>query len=104
MRKVRLREVPIILRFFFCSHQFDLLGRLIPEQGRLLDLAARLEHGDLPVYLNFERPLDRLERVHILDLCSHAEPAFAGLFHGDVRITSEFSLLHVSTGDFEILQ
>ena len=72
------------------------------EQSCLLhDLAAVLDHADLPPRLVFDRLADEADRVEILDLTARAERR-AGLAHRDIHIGAQIALLHVAIAGAEI--
>ena len=68
----------------------------------LLDLAARLPHGDLAVDLGLDTPRDVRERVHVLDLAPRPELVRPVGPHRDVGVDAQRSLLHLRVGDAEL--
>ena len=68
----------------------------------LLDLAARLPHGDLPVDLGVDTPRDVCERVHVLDLAPRPELVRPVGPHRHVGVHAQRSLLHLRVGDAEL--
>src|SRR5206468_5770635 len=66
-RKVRLREVAVIMRFFFAAHRKRPAGGGVEEPRFLDDAAALLQDADLALDFVLERLLQEPERVQILD-------------------------------------
>ena len=72
-QQVGAGEIPVVVRLLFRSHGAGLAGPRVVQPRFLNDLAAVLENSDLPVRLAFDRLLDELCRVHVLDLAAGSE-------------------------------
>ena len=68
----------------------------------LLDLAARLPDGDLPLDLGLDPARDEAERVDVLDLGARAEPSSPSGRTETLASTAERALLHLGVGDPEL--
>ena len=76
---------------------------LVVPATRLLDeRLAGVQRGRLPLDLELDRPLDRPERVHVLDLDPRPERLLAPRPQGDVGLDPHLAALHVGIADAPI--
>src|SRR3989344_1304761 len=87
---------------------FEPLGKSLPlslfPPTCLLDYClSRLDRLDLAAYFIFDSPLDRAERIEVLDLDLGTKlPRF--LRNGNVRLDSHLTFFHVRVARTEIAQ
>ena len=84
------------MRVFLRAHGEGLARGGVPEPRFLDDGPARLEDADLPVDLEFQRFLEKAERVDVLHLGFRAERGLSARTHRDVRVAAQAALLHVA--------
>src|SRR5689334_13666532 len=84
------------MRGFFGSHEKRFASGIVPAACLLLDLFTALQNAGLTPNLVNESAADTADRVQILefDFCSKLPFVFSP--KGNVAITTEVSLLHVS--------
>src|SRR5262249_1724100 len=70
----------------------------IEQASLLLNAAAGLPDGDLPLNLELDRIAQEAKRVEVLDLGARSE-ILAGAADGDIRVAAQRALFHVSIAD-----
>ena len=100
--EIGLGEVPVVVRLLLRAPCRERPRRRVEVVGLLLDLAAQLPDGDLPLDLGLDPARDEVERVHVLDLGARAQLVRACRPHGDVGVGAELTLLHLRVGDPEL--
>ena len=101
-QQVRIREIAVVVRLFLAAHRprFVLVG--IVQTRFLHDLAAVLDHLDLPLDFEVDRLLDEAERIQVLELRARAELLLAARPHRNVGVAAKRTFLHVAVGDLEV--
>ena len=101
-QEVGIREVAVIVGFFFAAHGARLVGFGVVEAGFLLDAAAVFDYGDLPSDFEGDSFFHKAVRVDVLDLAARTELAAAALAHRDIGVATHRALRHVAVRDVEI--
>ena len=94
-RQVGLREVPVVVRGLLDPHPVGLASRLVPAPGLLDEWLTAIEGRGLTLDLIGDRPLDRTERVHVLDLDPRPERLGPTRPQRDVGLDPHLAVLHV---------
>src|SRR6185437_6494872 len=76
-RKIRLREIAVVVALLLGTRGTHLAPAPIPEHGHLLHALAAVEQGALAPELRLECALDAREGIHVLDLGLRAEACLA---------------------------
>src|SRR5690606_8914752 len=98
-RQIRLREVAIVVRFFFRSQGRRFGGDGIEATRFLLNFAAAVHNRRLARNFYVDGALHELERVEVLQLDSGAELAAAARAYRDVGVAAKATLLHIAVVD-----
>ena len=94
-RQVRLGEVAVVVGRLLDPHPVGLAALLGPAARLLEERLAGVEGGRLALDLERDRPLDRAERVHVLDLDPGPERLRAARPERDVGLDPHLAALHV---------
>ena len=94
-REIRLREVAVVVGRLFRAHPVRLAAVVGPAARLLGERLRGVERGRLAVDLVFDRPLDRAERVHVLDLDPGPERLRPALAQRHVRLDPHLAPFHV---------
>ncbi len=97
-RQVRFREIAIVVRRLLHPHPVGLTSLLGPSPGLLGERLPGIEDGRLAVDLEGDRPLDRPERVHVLDLDPGPERLGPAGAERDIGLDPQLPALHVRIG------
>ena len=92
------------MRRLFRSHRSRLAAVGVPQAGLLDDRLAVPQRFGLACQFVVDRILDRLERVHVLDLNLGAEGSGRIGPNRHVGIAAEAAFLHVAIADFQELE
>ena len=97
-RQVRLGEVAVVVGGLLDPHPVGLAALLGPAPRLLDERLAGVERGRLALDLERDRPLDRPERVHVLDLDPRPERLGPARAERHVGLDTHLAALHVRVG------
>ena len=97
--EVRLRQVPVVLRFLLRAERRRRLVAGVKVHRLLLDRAARLVDLDLAQDLAFDSLGREVERVHVLQLGARAQLVRSLGPHRHVDVEPERALFHLRVRD-----
>ena len=100
--QVRLREIAVIVRVFFCAHRFRGAAQIIPTAGFLDELSPAFQSLDLSRNFILEGAAHAAETVHVFDLDFSAKILRTGRTYAHVDIRPDHALFHVAVTDSAI--
>ena len=96
--EIRLREIAVVVRVLLGAHRRR-LHRIAVPTTRLLDNRDGMDHAlPLTARLVFERGMNSLEGVHVLDLDLRPELLRTDRTDGDVDVGTHIALFQVTVG------
>ena len=102
-RKIRIREIAVILGVLLGAHGLGALLVVIPAPRLLDDLLSILQELNLPGTLPLNGPGNGLEGVQILHLCPGSQGIAPRLPHGQVHVRPHGALLELAVRSPQIL-
>ena len=102
-RKVRIREITVILCILFGTHCVRRFFIVIPSSGFLGNTSAHLQKLDLTFSFALNGMCNGLKRVQVLHLCSGSKCVTSSHSHRKVDVRTHGALLKLTVGNSQIL-
>ena len=100
-QQVRVREIAIIMRFFFRAHRAGFaFGRVI-QPGFLINGAAVFQNTDLAARFHINGLADKADRIDVFDFAARAKWR-ANLMNGHVNVRAQAALIHIAVARAQI--
>ena len=102
--EVRIRKISVIMRVFFRAHAVRNAGVIIPTPCFLHELAALLQHFNLPGNFVFRRAPHAAEGIHVFDLNLFTQLLLPFEPNANVHVASHLALFHVAVTHTAVLK